>query len=350
MKILFVATSSLIDEICVAYEQDISSLNYRETIMFLNRFGFTSMFGIDLRDPEFDVVVPNSKYLQKKWMISAGLAEGQAHNTLQHQVELINPDFIYTNNPRYFEENVRGMISHRAKTIVWKASPLLESEVVDKFDLGLTFNDEYADQLKHAGVLSVAKMDFYADPIPQLDCESDVLGVECCFVGRYSGMFSKRNSFIRSIFRSGCVRRFDAHLTFDYRIKGLIPVARPEILLKRKPPIFLRAMLEKFQKSQTVFNCHSDSTGVRKGNMRVFEALASGACLITDAGSYPEGLMPGRDFLIYDDQESLTKCLRIALQDQELNDQIRKNGLEALKTHFSVRLGANRLKSIFANI
>ncbi len=88
-------------------------------------------------------------------------------------------------------------------------------------------------------------------------------------------------------------------------------------------------MAEVYARSRIVVNCCHN----RDVNMRVFEAMASGALLITDeADGLEELFIDGTDLIIYRSDDELVDCIRHYLQDDAAREQIARAGQEKVLT------------------
>ena len=60
--------------------------------------------------------------------------------------------------------------------------------------------------------------------------------------------------------------------------------------------------------------------------MRCFEAMGCGALLISDAGNYPEGLVPGETIVTYESGENCLDQIRQCLSDGTRTRKIADTG------------------------
>lgn len=93
-----------------------------------------------------------------------------------------------------------------------------------------------------------------------------------------------------------------------------------------------KEMAEKYAQSKIVFNWSLN----KDINMRVFEAMASGSCLLTDR--IPEmaeiGLVDGTHFVGYADEKELAEAVKFLLHNDATRERIAQAGqLEALRSH-----------------
>ena len=106
-------------------------------------------------------------------------------------------------------------------------------------------------------------------------------------------------------------------------------------------------MFKVIGKSKIVLNAHSNITGDFKGNMRVFEALGSGSFLLTDAGTYPEHLIDGEDFVSYKNTEDVLDKIKYFMSNDKERSEIAMSGYNKMCKYYNTGIGASNLRSIF---
>jgi spore maturation protein CgeB len=171
---------------------------------------------------------------------------------------------------------------------------------------------------------------------------------DICFVGRYGKMFKKRNKLLYDVYcKFKDSNKIAYHLLTEKRFCGLIPQLPWRMLNAVNGPVFLNELLEVFARSKIIINAHSDIAGQYKGNMRVFEALGTGAFMLSDKGIYPEFLKDGEDFVSYENTNDLLDKIEYYLKNEDEREEIAKNGYETICKHYSTETGNKKLKSIF---
>lgn len=115
-----------------------------------------------------------------------------------------------------------------------------------------------------------------------------------------------------------------------------------DVFFKSCPgPIFhgmrtFKEMTEKYAQSKLVFNRGINSEGGEGPNMRVFEALCSGSCLVTDRVKDMDklGLEDGVHFAGYSSHEELESVVKELLSNDEKREKIARQGQEeVMKNH-----------------
>jgi len=93
---------------------------------------------------------------------------------------------------------------------------------------------------------------------------------------------------------------------------------------------FFKEATEKYAESKLVFN----SAQADDINMRVFEALCSGSCLLTDKMEWYGILEPGKHFLQYADEKEMIEKAKYFIEHNEQREEIARQGQkEVLEKH-----------------
>lgn len=123
---------------------------------------------------------------------------------------------------------------------------------------------------------------------------------------------------------------------------GILKHLTNNFKLNQREGLYLEAMAKEYSQSKVIFN-----SSVRNDiNMRIFEAMACGGCLVTswltkETGiqeMFPFGTIDRIDgrkdcFLMYRNGEELVLLVKILLQEDKLRETIAKNGYEAVQEH-----------------
>lgn len=108
--------------------------------------------------------------------------------------------------------------------------------------------------------------------------------------------------------------------------RRLLDRLRPKFNMNIRAGLYLEKMGLEYRRSKIVFN-KALSNDL---NMRFFEALGSGACLVTDwithAGFAEIGLVRGQHFIAYDNAEQAEKALTALLQDDVRRERVAATG------------------------
>ena len=126
------------------------------------------------------------------------------------------------------------------------------------------------------------------------------------------------------------------------------------VSLHSKLGIVLFALRMKDMKSKghtkIVLNPATDIAGDIRGNMRCWEALGCGACMLGSAGQYPEGFEPRVNFEMFTDADDLIQKIRYLLADEPRRAAIAKAGTEMLSRIWSKERQWNDFVSLLGNL
>ena len=111
---------------------------------------------------------------------------------------------------------------------------------------------------------------------------------------------------------------------------------RPDAIAKiAKPPVFGRQLYELIGSSKIVLNGAIDMAGQDRGNMRCFEAMGCGALLVSDAGSYPDGMSRRRNHRDISDDRRLSQPNSTIFGRLAAAKQIADNGRKQISNLYS---------------
>jgi spore maturation protein CgeB len=163
--------------------------------------------------------------------------------------------------------------------------------------------------------------------------------IDILFYGQYyEELFSHRNHLIDELVRYTQNRDWlvNIHLQYPLQKKSIIPVRGLRRIKKITYPskyirqhtkngIYGDDLYSLAGKAKIVINAYGDYNTDYKSNMRLFEAIGCGAFLISEAGNYPEGFVPGVDFYTYTDTRSLFAQIEKVLADWPTHRQTAEN-------------------------
>lgn len=66
----------------------------------------------------------------------------------------------------------------------------------------------------------------------------------------------------------------------------------------------------------------------------MFRTMGCGACMLSDEGIYPDGLVPGVHFATYQDERDVVRKIEALLETQDWR-RFGKCGNDNMRTHFS---------------
>jgi Glycosyl transferases group 1 len=101
-----------------------------------------------------------------------------------------------------------------------------------------------------------------------------------------------------------------------------------------KEPVFGRQLYAALGQAKIVLNGAVDMAGSDRGNMRCWEAMGCGALLLSDSGSYPSGMKPGKNFLTYRDATDAVQKI-IETLNSSVKSAVPCFAHKMISTHFS---------------
>lgn len=184
------------------------------------------------------------------------------------------------------------------------------------------------------------------DPIMSDFARNDDRPIDISFAGTYSAAHVARNRLLETIAEAFTERRVEFRLVYPKwkrmpfdGILGKLPLPiyyLPKPLRRvSKGPLFGRPSYELFSRSKIVINAHGEITRGYRGNMRCFEAIGCGACMVSDAGEYSRGLMPGIHFETFKDEAEAISKIEMILRHWEEKREMGRKGSEHLKATLS---------------
>jgi spore maturation protein CgeB len=300
-------------------------------------FGTADSYGHHLRALGHDAVdlVVNCDPLQLRWAAENGLrlallaarAPGRAGGTARAwlrrrialaQVAAFDPDVVYAQNLAFFSRRELDGLRGDGRLVVGQiASPLPPLRLVRGFALVLTSFPHFVDRLRAVGVASEyfrlaadARVldrlrDEGVDPAPESERPYDVV-----FVGGVHPQVHARGT---RLLESVCARRrVDV---WGYGAEALPPDS--PILRHFHGEAWGLDMYRALARAKVALNRHIDAAEGHANNMRLYEATAMGALLVTDHGrNLKELFAPGRECLAYDGADELEDVLDGALADR----------------------------------
>jgi hypothetical protein len=170
--------------------------------------------------------------------------------------------------------------------------------------------------------------------------------IDVAFVGGYSRHHSARGRTLEQVaaLASGhrivfCLDASRLTRLAESAIGRLLPLAkhrRPDAIASiARPPVFGRDLYELFGSAKIVLNGAIDMAGNDRGNMRCFEAMGCGSLLVSDTGSYPEGMVDGVTMQTYETPEQATDAVVRCLQDWPQSAGIAARGRKGLQETYS---------------
>lgn len=289
------------------------------------------------------------------WAKEHGLASEDPEVILIDQIKAFRPDILYVMNPFIcgpaFAAKVRPFVG---KIVAWHAGPHINADF-SSFDHLLSnyppFLEAWAEQGLRASLFHPAVDD------SMLKAQKEKRKWDITFVGNLGGMHhQRRTAQIANLAEQlsdnvsfkihAVVPRFIPLFPNSQLLRRFIPAPRlvlPKSLRGRvAAPSFGLSMYEVLGSSRisinaagNPFNTSGESTGGYRVNMRCFEALGCGSCMLSDAGKYPQHFVDGGNYVSYSDTEVLVERISELLQNPEKLERIAKAGSSMVHANYN---------------
>lgn len=287
--------------------------------------------------------------LQQQWALENGLKTNNLDEIKLAQIEKFNPDVFYNISP-YYDGNFIQKIRHKKNLvkICWDSVITSKPAFHEDYDLRFSLFEPFVKFWNQHGFPSFLFPPAFEDSWDNLGFNDK--SIDILFYGQFQEyFFSERNSTLIELAKWAEKRgyKFNFHLQFSRLKKPLInkrilrdwtrwlPVAPPIISKNSLPPIYGRLLYETIAKSRIVVNGFGNFNGLFKENMRNYEATGCGSFLISEDGIYPEGFVPGADFLTYRTNEELFEKIDYVLSLPDKGLQWTLKTREKLKSIYS---------------
>lgn len=285
-------------------------------------------------------------YLQSSWARENGLSpRATLEEILLAQIEDHRTEVFYNLDPmRFGSQFVRRLPGTVRKSICWRAAPSPNADF-GAYDLVLCNFQGILEQWRARGWQAEV---FYPahDPFLGALSQNTERNIDVSFVGSFSRHHRARAEVLETL--ATLSKDFDVrfHLNSsritklaDTPLLRVIPMGRlrrpSKIRRVSREPIFGRQLYEVFSRSKIVVNVAIDMAGSDRGNMRCFEAMGAGALLLSDSGTYPGGMEPGKNLSTFSTPEDAkAQALRI-LSDWESHREIADAGKAMIQTRYS---------------
>ena len=313
------------------------SFEDRRAVFLNDRFGALHFLQPVLEgDPGAFFTNGNDDVLQRQWARQNGLRnETSLERILHAQIEHHRTEVFYNLDPvRYPSTFVGKLPGCVRKTLCWRAAPSGQADLT-AYGAVLGNFPSILDSWRRKGCRAEL---FY----PAIDPVMSEFGhgerpIDVLFVGGYSRHHASRAKVLEQV--AGLAQDWRVVYCLDASrltrlaespLGRLLPLGKhrrpPALSSVAKPPIFGRQLYDLIGKSKIVLNGAIDMAGDDRGNMRCFEAMGCGALLVSDAGNYPEGMIPGETIVTYETAESGAEKIQRLLSDRTLTKKMADNG------------------------
>lgn len=291
------------------------------------------------------LVVLNDRVSQAQWAEERQLRVRDAGDILLAQAEEYQSEVLYVNDVSQVDHRTLSHLPSCVKSkVLWHAGPWHDYNF-EAYDLCLSNYPPYVERWRASG-LRAAYFSPSHDPVMAQAVAGGVRPIDVAFAGSLSGHHKRRKALLEVV--STVLK--DAHLHFALlaprwrplmdrgplrRISLPIPYLPPDLNAVCHAPVFGRQLYDLFGRAKIVLNVTPEISDQHRVNMRVFEAMGCGACMLGELGVYPPGLEEGQDFVGFEDGEEVVPLIAELLANPQRTAQIGAHGARKVASLYS---------------
>ncbi|MCK1416309.1 glycosyltransferase family 1 protein [Bradyrhizobium sp. CW4] len=267
----------------------------------------------------------DDEVLQRRWAREQGMkGTPTLEAILLAQIEHHKTEVFYNLDPvRYPSAFIAKLPGCVKKTLCWRAAP---SGNADLTAYGAVLGNFPSILEAWRGKGCRAELFFPAvDPVMEQYGHGE-RAIDVAFVGGYTRHHRARGRTLEQVAALAadhkivlCLDASRLTRLAESAVGRLLPLRkhrRPDVIARiARLPLFGRDLYELFGSAKIVLNGAIDMAGNDRGNMRCFEAMGCGSLLVSDAGSYPQGMQDGVTMRTYDTPERAFEVISGSLQD-----------------------------------
>lgn len=298
------------------------------------------------RDPSAFFTNGDDEQLQRQWAREMGMRSGAAlADILLAQIENFQAEVFYNLDPmRYQSDFVRKLPGCVKKTVAWRAAP---SPAADFSAYSLVVCN-FPSILRAYEAMGWRTAWFAPahDPVMSGYAGAAERPVDILFVGGYTRHHRRRAELLELVaaLKNEYSVRFHLDSSRLTRLAESIPgrlfplarYRRPDMVRAvTQPPVFGLELYRALASAKIVLNGAIDMAGEDRGNMRCFEAMGCGCLLLSDEGSYPEGMIAGTNLMTYSTPESAVGHIGQLLKKNDQRLAIASAGSQMIASAYS---------------
>lgn len=334
----------------------------RKRLLLADRYDATHILKpvYDLGSEAF-FTVGDDRILQGLWAAENGLRSRNLADILLAQIEDYKPDVLYQLDPILFPSAfLRRLPGSVKKVVAWRAASIGGADL-SAYDVVLSNFSSLNIRMGDAG-LRTAFFSPSWDPEMAQYSNNIERDIDVFFTGTYSRAtgHGERLELLNAVGKMGGGYNIDlrlmaqkwGRLTDRPFLRWIpVPLRLPKSLKKDNlRPVYGRAMYFQLSQSKIVLNPATTIAGNIRGNMRCWEALGCGACMLGSDGIYPEGFECGVNFEIFNSTDDLLKKIQNLLMDDAHRTRLAKNGSEMLSRVWSKERQWRDFEAIVASL
>ena len=319
----------------------------RRQAFLADRFG-ASHFLKPVLDAEPDAFFTNGDdaTLQRLWAREHGLpGKASLEEILLAQIEEHRTEVLYNIDPtRYSSAFMNRLPSSVRRKIAWRAAPSPGADF-RAYDLVVCNFPGILEGYRRAGWRAA----WFApghDPVMDTFAANRERPIDVLFVGGYTRHHRKRAELLEAVATLGGTHTVAMHLDRSRltRLAEALPAWTPRLKAHRrpaairaasKPPVFGVDLYRTLSQAKVVLNGAIDMAGNDRGNMRCFESMGCGCLMVSDAGTYPEGMVHAKTMVTYDSSAQAVACLQERLANPNESASIAAAGHQMIQSRYS---------------
>jgi hypothetical protein len=340
-----------------------TTCSYAERLDLLLRDRFSAVLilaPVYLRDPNVRYTVVNDLALQHRWAEEHQFKSRDCQDILLAQIEDHRAEVICAQVTNIFDDDFfRRLPGCVKKRVCYLSAPLGRTNLT-RYDLCLSSHLPFVREWAAAGLRSAHFLPSH-DPECESFAKNDDRPVDVTFIGSYQATHIARNNTLSALASLAPQYRVELRLmcpqwrSINVRFLRRFPIPGwhtlpPDLRRFAGPPVFGRQLYELLSTSKVVFNGAIDMSGEYRSNMRIFEALGCGSCMVSDHGIYPAGLNPGQAFLTYRDASDAAFIIARVLQEKNAWRTWGQAGEVALRQAYPKEAQWTRFQELLAGL
>lgn len=348
--------------------QNILSLSYEEhkNLILNENFSWSKNFIEYFNEFQNVQIISNDKMLQKKWCKENNLKFNIfQHEILLKQIELIKPDIIFFQNTFYLKKIFKFLnkynfffydgVGENLLNIA-KASNGVVTCLKHSYDYYQNYGAKciYLPHSFNKKILNNVQLKKFEDR------SFDII---------FSGSIDNKGHFNRTLFLFDLSKNFNIKFFISYNNsifkqivlcfyfllkKGILRTYKYILAINYLKKINLGSvygnkMYEIISDSKITLNFHIENSKDEAANMRIFEVMGLGSCLVTENKKNIKNFFDKDDLVTYDDVNDAKNKIKSLLNNMSITKQIAKFGQKKVLNNHTTKNRLAELKDFFFN-
>lgn len=298
---------------------------------------------------ETELIIANNPYSQKQWAVerSSSLSSQGLLDILYQQIETFKPDILHIGHPMPpFDSQLLNRLSWQPQLVTgWRAAPISANTDWSRYDVILSSSTPCREQALQLGAKATEVFfpgipTFVAEAVDDQPQTWDVV-----FSGQWSELHGKRNQCLQAIAKAPL--GFGGEFSIAYFLSANPQTLPAGVAMHNQGSRWGIEMYRALKSGKIVINGAIDMAKGEGPNMRLFEATAAGAFLLTEAqynlGDFFE---IGKEIETFSSQEEALEKIYYYLKHPEERLAIARRGQARCLQDYSMRKRAIALERI----